>query len=169
MDVVETSAVSNPIEPPDPDPTATIPTKSTCTGTTNITKKDVKRIRKSKAPMPQHLAQFFNTNDFLTRCGHHVQSSSLLIGLHPDECTEDIVTVALQYDKPFAIVPCCVFPGLFPTRFVASTQDGTARFVRTYDDLMQYLLLKDERIQTTTLPFEGRNQVVYMLPKSRRT
>ena len=41
-----------------------------------------------------------------------------IVGLHPDEATETIVDVALQHNLPFAVVPCCVFPSLFPTRQV---------------------------------------------------
>ena len=33
-----------------------------------------------------------------------------VIGLHPDEATEAIVDCALAHNKPFAVVPCCVFP-----------------------------------------------------------
>ena len=33
-----------------------------------------------------------------------------LVGLHPDEATEAIVDCALANRKPFAVVPCCVFP-----------------------------------------------------------
>ena len=37
----------------------------------------------------------------------------LLVGLHPDQATEAIVDAALARNLPFAVVPCCVFPGLF--------------------------------------------------------
>lgn len=42
---------------------------------------------------------------------HHelVASASILIGLHPDQATEPIVRAALKAEKPFAIIPCCVF------------------------------------------------------------
>ena len=33
-----------------------------------------------------------------------------VVGLHPDEATEAIVDCALAHGKPFAVVPCCVFP-----------------------------------------------------------
>ena len=38
-----------------------------------------------------------------------VNDCTLIIGMHPDEATEEIVDMALSL-KPFAIVPCCVFP-----------------------------------------------------------
>ena len=39
-----------------------------------------------------------------------LQSCSLVLGLHPDQATDSIVDFALQFGKPFAVVPCCVFP-----------------------------------------------------------
>jgi len=39
-----------------------------------------------------------------------LQSCSLVLGLHPDQATDSIVDFALQFNKPFAVVPCCVFP-----------------------------------------------------------
>ena len=53
------------------------------------------------------------------------------------------------------MIPCCVFTNVFPDRYV----DG--RQVRTYEDLIAYLLAKDPLIQVGYLPFEGRNQVLY--------
>ena len=138
-----------------------------------------------------------------------IQNAKLCVGLHPDECTEDIVDVALRYNKSFAIVPCCVFADLYPHREVVTTTtttistpaitstaatttnetainegDGTGTStttmgsnstsscgdtttttrtkVRNYDQFIQYLLQKDSRIQLETLPFDGKNQVLYL-------
>ena len=33
-----------------------------------------------------------------------------------DEATEPIIDAALRFGRPFAVVPCCVFPRLFPQR-----------------------------------------------------
>jgi len=38
----------------------------------------------------------------------------LILGLHPDEATDDIVDMALKFGKSFAVVPCCVFSTKFP-------------------------------------------------------
>jgi Methyltransferase domain len=45
-----------------------------------------------------------------------VQDASLLIGMHADGATEDIIDVALHYQKPFVVVPCCVFANLYSHR-----------------------------------------------------
>ena len=46
---------------------------------------------------------------------------SLFVGMHSDQATESIVDFALSVGKPFAVVPCCVFPKLFADRRLVST------------------------------------------------
>ena len=118
-----------------------------------------RRIRKANAPHPTLLSKEFNQTTFLATSEQEdlIKNSSMLVGLHPDEPTEDILDVALQYGKSVAVVPCCVFPGLFPLRTLS---DG--RFVRTYQDFLEYLLSKDDRLRKETLPFQGRNTVIYL-------
>ena len=50
--------------------------------------------------------------------------------------TEPIVDVACRLGKPFAVVPCCVFPRLFPHRRLP---DG--REPKLYDDLRREMVL----------------------------
>ena len=82
--------------------------------------------------------------------------------MHPDQATEPIVDAALALGKPFAIVPCCVFPELFPQR---RTKDGAP--VRTYIEFLDYLMRKDPEIKMDYLPFKGRNRVLYHLGRAR--
>jgi hypothetical protein len=88
-----------------------------------------------------------------------LDSSSLLLGMHPDQATEPIVDIAIRFQKPFAIVPCCVFHRLFPNR---RTNEGNP--VIQYADFVEYLKEKDPSIQIDYLNFEGRNKVLYRLP-----
>lgn len=81
---------------------------------------------------------------------------SLLVGMHPDQATEAIIDAALELGVPFAVVPCCTFPDMFPHR---KTADGEP--VATYSQLIDYLMRKDPSIQKTFLPFKGRNKVLY--------
>ena len=101
-----------------------------------------------------------------------IQDCSLLVGMHADSATECIVDVALQFNKPFVVVPCCVFPNLFSQRFLHSmdldpTQSSSSLTpqnrvpVRSWEQFCHYLLQKDERIKKHTLPFEGRNVALY--------
>ncbi|KAL4419682.1 hypothetical protein ABPG75_006780 [Micractinium tetrahymenae] len=83
---------------------------------------------------------------------------SVVCGMHPDGATEFIVDLALALGKPFAVVPCCVFaPGL-PRQSGGTTS--------RYEQFLSYLAAKDPtgKIQVATLPFEGRNKVLYRLP-----
>jgi hypothetical protein len=116
-----------------------------------------KRIRKASAPHPDLISREFNTTSFVQDYENLVQDASMLVGIHPDEPTEDILDLALKFEKPVAIVPCCVFPGLFPLRILPS-----GKGVQAYEQFLEYLLAKDDRLRIETLPFEGRNQVVYL-------
>lgn len=87
------------------------------------------------------------------------EKASIVIGMHPDEATEAIVDCALAGNKPFAIVPCCVFTTLFPDRKLSN-----GKSVRTLDDFYTYLCAKDPSILRTTLPdLPGCNVVLYKL------
>jgi hypothetical protein len=81
-----------------------------------------------------------------------------IVGLHPDEATEDTVDAALSRQIPFAVVPCCVLFKLFPGRRLASS--GVK--VKKVGAFIEYLRDKDYRMQVTKLPFTGRNEVVFM-------
>ena len=75
-------------------------------------------------------AAFARDHDAWSRC-------SVVLGMHPDEATEDIVDLALKDAKPFAVTPCCVFPNQNPHRHTA---DG--RPVRSYEEFCEYLAAK---------------------------
>jgi hypothetical protein len=99
-----------------------------------------------------------------------IESSCLLLGLHADGATEAIVKTALTYNKPFVVVPCCVFPNLFPQRMVQQKNDNNNNNndeeqvlvpVRTTEQFCQYLLSMDPRLQTAILPFQGRNVAIF--------
>ena len=118
-----------------------------------------KRIRKANAPHPTLLSREFNRTTFLATSDQEdlIKGSSMLVGLHPDEPTEDILDMALQYGKNVAVVPCCVFPFMFPFRTLKS-----GKFVQTYEDFLEYLLSKDNRLKKHNLEFQGRNTVIYL-------
>ena len=73
------------------------------------------------------------------------------------QAAEPIIDFAQRTGRPFAMVPCCVYPMEFPRRRLL---DGT--WVRRYEQLIDYLQSRDpHHVKVATLPFEGRNQVVY--------
>jgi hypothetical protein len=89
-----------------------------------------------------------------------ISGASAIVGIHADQITESIIDHALLFDKPFAVIPCCLFSCLFPPRFLK----GGSIVVSSYEDFIQYLLEKDRTICKTVLPFEGRNIVLYRVP-----
>ncbi len=97
-------------------------------------------------------------DDLLPRC-------SAIVALHPDEATGDIVDFAVTHRLPFVVIPCCVFSRLFPMRFkpLPEGYDKNKRqeLVSTYDDLIEYLCLKDESIKVSKLDFDGANIVLW--------
>jgi len=97
-------------------------------------------------------------NDKIEQMKDLLNSCSLLVGMHADSATEAIVDLALELEKPFVVVPCCVFPRIFPTRYIDGKQ------VRTHDQFCRYLAQKDCRLCTEELPFSGRNTAIWWNP-----
>eukprot|EP01064_Diplonema_japonicum_P003236 TRINITY_DN12111_c0_g1_i1.p1 TRINITY_DN12111_c0_g1~~TRINITY_DN12111_c0_g1_i1.p1 ORF type:complete len:334 (+),score=66.75 TRINITY_DN12111_c0_g1_i1:407-1408(+) len=89
-------------------------------------------------------------------------SCSCLVGIHPDEATDDVVLYALRHKKPFFVVPCCVFPTKFTHRKLA---DGSP--VLTRPDLLLYLTERchEAHRQATVerLGFQGADEILYSL------
>jgi hypothetical protein len=103
----------------------------------------------------RHFPELF-WGDLDSATGKLLQKCDVLLGMHPDQATETIVDTALRLKKPFAIVPCCVFPETFPDRKLKNGKQ-----VRTYVQFLEYLREKDPGIETAYLPFEGRSRVLF--------
>jgi hypothetical protein len=99
-------------------------------------------------------------------CERVLSRCSVVVGLHPDQATDAAVDFALAHGKPFAVVPCCTYARDFPHR---RRPPGPGRPkgggpVTTHAHLVEYLLAKAPGvIKCETLPFEGKNVVVYSL------
>jgi len=71
------------------------------------------------------------------------------------------VDFAVATNKPFAIVPCCVFGEEFPDR-----RGSKGELVSSYEDFVRYLLMKaGPRAKAAMLPLEGKCLVIYRLPE----
>ena len=92
----------------------------------------------------------------LNTCDELIKGCSLIIGMHPDEATVDIVDVALAKKINFAVVPCCVFHKKFPDRKLKNGKD-----VVEYPDIIQFILEKDNTLKTDFLNIKGRNKIIY--------
>lgn len=109
-------------------------------------------------------------------------STPLILGMHPDQATEHIIDVGLTLNTPAVVVPCCVFPSLFPRTvrrqaiadlqqgllgragYVCEKNDSDMVDVVTYTQFLAYLLDKDHRLTIHYLPIEGRNRVIVFNP-----
>lgn len=113
-----------------------------------------KILRRSGRPSFQVVHQFFGEAGG-EASAELAQQASLVLGMHPDECTEAIVDAALAARVPFAVVPCCVFTRLFPHRRLANGQP-----VRTREQFCEYLRQKEpSAIRIGRLPFKGANAI----------
>lgn len=86
------------------------------------------------------------------------RANTTLLAMHPDQATGAVLAAALQLNTPFALVPCCVFSRLYPSRL---TPAGTT--VSTYEELCDWIQCQSPDICRATLPFHGRNVVLYRL------
>ncbi|KAF9925535.1 hypothetical protein BGZ75_006422 [Mortierella antarctica] len=136
---------------------------------TDIDLKERRRVKKQK------MAQFvvprlcsLLDDQFVVKHPGVLEQASIIIGMHPDQATEPIVTMALQHHKPFAVVPCCVFAHENPQRRLLGGGE-----VNTTLDFIQYLMEKrapsakspltsqSTDIHKEFLPFDGMNIVVF--------
>lgn len=82
---------------------------------------------------------------------------ALVVGMHPDEATDQIIAYAAKHRVHFIVCPCCVKP----SASVMSTQ-------HTYQAWIEHLRLWAERqgfrVSTSLLPMQGRNIVLKGVP-----
>lgn len=116
-----------------------------------LPKKFSKQLEKENLTIEENRTMFtFDSSSKL------IQNCILLIGMHPDEATVEIVNTALHYNLNFAVVPCCVFYSKFPDRKLKS-----GKSVIEYNDIINYILEKDNNIQIDFLNIKGRNKVLF--------
>ena len=116
-----------------------------------LPKPKIKELKKKNIVIEEE-RKMFN----LETCDDLIKGCSLIIGMHPDEATVDIVDVALNKKINFAVVPCCVFHIKFPERKLKNGKE-----VIEYPDLIQFILEKDDKLQIDFLNIKGRNKVIY--------
>jgi hypothetical protein len=104
-----------------------------------------------------------------------MRTCSAIVGMHPDQAAGAIVDAALRFNKPFAVVPCCVFPNRFPERTVPGGDEpskpgearGTLVRVRTTEALARHLARRPTLATRTrtarveALPMDGANLAVW--------
>jgi len=118
-----------------------------------VVKYSKRRQREMLIPYPELSCEMVEDDKTV---GHIMAHGSVVCGLHADGATEPLVDFAISARKPFAVVPCCVF---WRTN-LKLRQLG----VRSYDQFVEHLRSKEVpfgRVQCSTLPFDGRNTVVW--------
>lgn len=97
-----------------------------------------------------------------------LRTCSMIVGMHPDSATEAIIDMSQQLmsncsvggnQVPFALLPCCVMPSLFPKRMYLGQP------VRAFRTFCQYLHHKcansSIQMQEDHLAFMGRNLILF--------
>ena len=112
-----------------------------------------------KLMIPQHISAYFewNTLDINQDIKEIFDKCQVVLGLHPDQATEPIVDLSLKHNKSFAILPCCVFPNLYPKYMMV---DDQKQEVVTYVQFIEYLQGKNKDISIDYLKFKGRNKIL---------
>ena len=94
-----------------------------------------------------------------------LRDASAVVGMHPDGATEPIIDFALATGKPWAVVPCCVYSADAPLR--RDPRTGKRIVSMSTDAFIDYLVAKGgghSRVGVETLPFAGKNRVVFSRP-----
>ena len=93
-----------------------------------------------------------------------LRNCSAIVGMHPDQATGAVVDAALALRKPFAVVPCCVFPESHPERVSRVTGER----VRTTAELVDHLRARagsnpdgSDVARVAELPCDGANVAVF--------
>ena len=82
----------------------------------------------------------------------------LLVGMHPDQATDVIITEAAKRNVPFAIVPCCLMP-------CTTHYNGN----NSYESWVHHLDMYARRLGFITfkkkIGIEGKNMMLYGIKK----
>ena len=73
----------------------------------------------------------------------------LVVGMHPDEATAEIILAAIRNDKPWAVVPCCV-----KGRHAKNVKNNFTAWI-------DFLSRIGSPCRTANLPISGRNIILY--------
>ena len=126
-------------------------------------KRNQKKLDKSRKnlaqpeELPTFLASRFGKD---AETAELVQNYTCLVGFHPDECTEDVLDMALEHNKSVAIVPCCVF-----SEFLSHAQAERWEVCELVRRLFDFPFGKGSSPSTSHAPFlwkESRYESLYV-------
>ena len=88
---------------------------------------------------------------------------SLLVGLHPDEATDIIITQAIKRKIPFCVIPCCILP--YATIYKGDTNRTSKNAYRSWiNHLKQVAESNKYKVILFELPMKGKNIVIKGIP-----
>jgi len=110
----------------------------------------------------KHIQEYFTLELFASNFSFSFlwNDFNLVVGLHPDQATDLIIDSCLLSDpiKSFAVIPCCVFAYENPHRRLKSS-----KAVCSYEDYIDWLMEKSDKIQKAALPIQGRNILLFCI------
>lgn len=83
-------------------------------------------------------------------------NADLVIGMHPDEATCEIVRYSVRHRLPFAVVPCCI---------LGRDSSGIHSF-EGWVNKLKSIAAKTHNVREYTLRMNGKNLVIYGRLKS---
>lgn len=112
------------------------------------------RRHKLAKPRPGQRYQLFN---------HRLAPDTyrLVIGMHPDEATDQIVLYAIRHRVPFVVCPCCILP-------TGALYSGPPHvFDRWFAHLVELARGGGLRPEVLQLPMKGKSRVLIGTPEKR--
>ena len=110
------------------------------------------RLSGNQHPLISYQKGFFFSKDTLRE---HV-TPDLIVGMHPDEATCEIVEFAVRNKLPFAVVPCCI---------KGRHANGISNFSNWKRKIKRLASTKGYLVQENMLKMRGKNTVIYGKPQ----
>jgi len=80
----------------------------------------------------------------------------VVVGMHPDEATGEIIRYAVKYRLPFAVVPCCI---------KGRDASGVGDYHGWLNKLKSIAVRGGHRVNEYNLHMRGKNVVIYGIPE----
>lgn len=84
----------------------------------------------------------------------------LIVGMHPDQATDEIILYAARHRVPFIVCPCCILPS-------SAEYHGPQIFDRWFRHLIDLARGQHFRTEEFKLAMDGRNMVLAGWPTKR--
>jgi len=86
---------------------------------------------------------------------YDAEEYDVIVGLHPDEATEEIICGSAKFGKKMFLIPCCAMP-VVTARYAPSNN-----WSRWCDHLLKICHRRGLETKRTVLPFRGKNIMIW--------